>query len=232
MEIIQSALDSIDYKINIDSSIYYNSEGIIVPRVTDILSKTIHVDALMTWANRLGFRKLVYEEELNKAANIGSTAHSAIEEFLRNRILTDNVCFKGFKKWFDMISSKCVVEIVGIEDQLVCQYFGGTYDLLIRINGKVYLVDFKTSNYVGYKYFLQLSAYRYMLYYQKGINIDGCIILQLNKKYPNFSEYVLDFSIPEHYMFIESCIQCFLSLTYAYYNTKHIEEMFNNINFC
>ena len=64
---------------------YYNSKGIQVPRVTEILSRMIHNDSLMYWANSLGFKGLKYRDELNRAANIGTVAHSAIENFLKKK---------------------------------------------------------------------------------------------------------------------------------------------------
>ena len=59
------------------------------------------------------------------------------------------------------------VDIIGQEESLISPYYAGTYDLLVNINGDPYLVDFKTSNHVGYKYFMQIAAYRYLLYTQK-----------------------------------------------------------------
>ena len=76
---------------------------------------------------------------------------------------------------------------------MVCEWFGGTYDLLLKINGCLFLVDFKTSNHVTYKYYMQLAAYSYMLK-QQGIYISGVIILQLAKTSPRYNEFVLDFS--------------------------------------
>ena len=56
----------------------------------------------------------------------------------------------------------------------------------MRINGKIYLIDFKTSNHVTYKYYLQLAAYSKVLREKENINIDGVIILQLNKYQPKY----------------------------------------------
>lgn len=231
---VEDLLKRIDYDIKIDSSIYYFNNK-IVPRVTDILSKTIHEDYLMKWANSLGFRRLSYVEELNKAALCGTIAHNAIEQYLQQKEEFDpnkhenNTPFQSFLLWWEDITRSNDIEIVGQEEQLTCEWFGGTYDLLLKINGKTYLVDFKTSNHVSYKYFLQLAAYRYMLYRSKGINIDGCLILQLGKQEIMFKEYVLDFSNTEHYYFIEQCAQAFMSLVYAYYNTFHVKELYKTI---
>ena len=39
-----------------------------------------------------------------------------------------------------------------MEETITCPYFGGTYDFLVEINGRNWLIDFKTSNHIGYKY--------------------------------------------------------------------------------
>ena len=95
----------------------------------------------------------------------------------------------AFKEWWHGINECHRVKVLGQEQSLFCEYFAGTYDLLISIDDKPYLIDFKTSNHVGYKYFMQLAAYRYLLYSQKNINVEGCIILQFDKQGNFIKEY-------------------------------------------
>ena len=72
-------LDSMP-EIKVESNYTYN--GIIVPRVTKILSKCIHSDSLMYWANSLGFKRQSYRKTLDEAANIGTHTHENIDNFL------------------------------------------------------------------------------------------------------------------------------------------------------
>lgn len=212
--------------------VYRNANGDFVPRVTEILSTMIHSDALMYWANSLGFKGLGYRATLNAAAKIGTAAHKAIEEFLNNRLKTnDNIPFLGFLMWYNILTEEqgLDVKIIYIEHKIVCNWFGGTIDSLMSINGKLYLVDFKTSNNVTYKYFLQLAAYRFMLRVVEGINVDGVIVLQLNKDNPGFNEYILDFNNVDHFNFIDHCERTFLSLVYGFVNIKYSEMLYNNI---
>jgi hypothetical protein len=88
------------------------------------------------------------------------------------------------------------------------------------------MVDFKTSNHVGYKYFMQLAAYRYLIYIKKNINLEGCLILQFDKEEPNFTEYPLTFSNPDEYEFIENCYRAFMGVVYSYYNAKLCQRQF------
>ena len=212
--------------------IYRNASGNFVPRVTEIISTMIHSDALMYWANSLGFKGLGYRATLNAAAKIGSAAHKAIENFLNEKIKTNNnIPFLGFLMWYNILTEDrgFDVNVIYTEHPIVCNWFGGTIDCLLSINGKMYLVDFKTSNHVTYKYFLQLAAYKFMLRSVEGINIDGVIVLQLNKEEPGFNEYILDFRIADHLSFIDHCERTFISLLYGFVNIKYSEMLFNNI---
>lgn len=207
----------------------YEYLGVQVPSVTTIISKCIHEDYLMNWANYLGFKRIKYRDELNRSANIGTIGHNAIEKFLSDNIECDNIPLKGFMIWWDMLISNHTVKILGMEERLTLPYCGGTYDLLLDIDGRIFLVDLKTSNHMSYKYFIQLAAYRHILYKAKGINIDGCLILRLDKERAGFKEQALDFSINEHYQFIEQCAFTFISMVLSYYNIAKTEKQWKII---
>lgn len=238
---INKLLKELDYKVEDDSPYIY--EDFCVPRVSHILSDMIHEEFLDKWIYSLAFYKRKnYINEREKAAFIGTLSHNAIEQFLlenldmseinqlniqdKNKVMN---CLESFIKWYSDISPFNNINIISIEKELVCPYYGGTCDLLININGKLYLGDFKTSNRIGYKYFLQLAAYKYVLEYYYGYKIDGCIILQLDKSTIAYNEYTLIFDNIDHKKFIDMCTECFLSLTYAYYNRKRVENEFKRI---
>ena len=233
MNLISQALDSINFSILTDTkNVNYLDDGIPVPRVTEILSKMIHRDSLMYWANSLGFRGLRYKDVLNNAANIGTMAHSAIEKFLKEKLKTnDNIPFLGFLAWYNIVTQDIglPIEVLLVEHKLTCKWFGGTMDALLKIGDKIYLVDFKTSNHVTFNYFLQLAAYRFMLKLRENIDIDGVIVLQLDKEEPGFNEYLLNFSIEQHSSFMAHCEETFLSLVYAYYNVEYAENLYKSI---
>lgn len=211
---------------------YINSLGIRVPRVTEILSRMIHNDGLMYWANSLGFKGIKYRDALNQAAKAGTECHSLIERFLKEKFQdSSNIPFQGFLSWYDIITKDAglPIEAIYVERKLVCNWFGGTLDALLKIGEGKYLTDFKTSNHVTFNYFLQLAAYRFMLRIIEGIIIDGVIVLQLDKEEVGFKEFVLDFSNPDHLNFINQCENTFLSLVYAFYNLEEVRINFNSI---
>lgn len=206
----------------------YHINGRGIPSVTELLS-FIDSEGLIGWANRIGRQGLDNKEVANKAAEFGTMVHESIEKYLKKKETINNVCLEAFKEWWSGINSCHRIRILGQEQSLSCEYFAGTYDLLITIDDKPYLIDFKTSNHVGYKYFMQLAAYRYLLYTQKDINIEGCIVLQFDKAEPKYREFNLNFSDPYDYEFIENCHRSFMGLVYTYYNVKLCQRQFGQL---
>ena len=230
--------------INSDKSLVqetpYMYEGNYVPRVTTILSSMLHEDHLMGWSNYLGWKRMDYKATLQEAASKGTYVHNFIENKIKENqdpvmdLVPENIkhevetAYASFISWWDIIS-KNNVKILMQEFPLVCPYFGGTLDILLEINGKVYLMDFKTSNHVSYKYFLQLSAYKYILEDYHGIKVDGVGVIMFNKKEIAFSEYILDFENNWDAEFMNVCINTFFGLVYSYYGRLRCENMFKEV---
>ena len=60
----------------------------------------------------------------------------------------------------------------------------------------------------------------------KGIDIDGCIILQLNKTSVKYTEYGLDFSNPDDLNYINMCEKAFLELAMLYHQIHFVKELY------
>lgn len=209
----------------------YVYNGRNVPRATEIISKCIHEDSIVSWSNNLGFRRKKYKDVLNYSADYGTKVHYGIECYLKNKPIDDNtpsIPLEAFRLWWKMINQNNTVEILGQEVKLVCKYYGGTYDLLIKINNKIFLVDFKTSNHITYKYYIQLASYNRILRDIHGIQIDGFIILQLDKNKPIFREYVLDLDKEDHRQYLGYCERTFMSMVYTYYHIYYLEKRFKD----
>ena len=221
----------------------YTYNGMPVPRVSDILSKTIHEDYLLGWANSLGFRHKNYKDEQEKACCTGTHTHEFIEDYLRHgTVITDFSDFvepykftiynayNSFMAWWKMMHDNGhELKVLAIEKRLTCPFVGGTLDLLLEIDGRKFIVDFKTSNHMTYKYFLQLAAYQYMIEGYEGIEIDGGVfVLWLDKKQIRYIDYVLDFTIADHVAMINHCKETFVSLLYAYYNLGKAKDMYQS----
>lgn len=231
---------------------YYTFNDKVVPRTTAILSSMLHEQSLMAWSNHLGlYQRKEYQQFMDLVADIGTYTHKSIEIYLsyfnqKGIIDPDSVLdnmdipftmynyvesgLYGFVAWLNKV---CIdhksVKVISTEMPIVCQYFGGTVDLLMDIDGEIYLIDFKTSNHVSYEHFLQLSAYRYMLITQYDIVPSKCMILQLNKKMPKYTQYVLDVShYGPDYTFINTCQEQIISLSKDFVRRQYIENDFMN----
>lgn len=163
---------------------YRVADGTKVPSVTTILGRFKDSGALMKWAYTTGREHGRLEalgkeaptslyEVSGKAADIGTAAHSMVEEYI-NGFDPENAddflalepesrekarnAFGMYQSW----ASQSKLEIIAQEVGLVSERyrFGGTLDAIGVIDGVLCLVDWKTSNGVYSDYLLQLAAYR------------------------------------------------------------------------
>lgn len=232
-------------QIEVESRDTYKVDGKRVPRVTEVLSAMLHEDGLMNWANSLGWRRISYKAFMKDASDKGTYSHLAIEKYLRNgsvdllkdlQIPNERVlqvvqcCMDGFFQWWKELHTKYKkIEIVYLEETMIHQYFGGTCDCLLKLDGKYWLIDFKTSNHMNFNYALQLSAYRFLLRELKGIEISGATVLKLSKTDGHYDEYALNFEFKDHVEFVTNCEQLFLILVAAYKMRLYCNEEYHKI---
>ena len=152
---------------------YRNKYGDILPSVTSIIGKHIAIPQLVPWAFGLGKRGKCLEKDGGKKRRIGSIFHFGAHGFLDGFKCDFSLCAKdevecaeemmeGFKKWW----WKSGLDRIHCELQLASDKhgFGGTVDLIARDKqGRLVLVDFKTSSSLKPQYELQMAGYK-MLY--------------------------------------------------------------------
>lgn len=150
----------------------YHLNGLEVPSVTTVM-KPLSND----------FYSTVDPEVLNRAASRGTAIHNAAENYAKFGI--EDVppayagYFDGFRQWWDDAKP----EILATEHKLYHKIlrYAGTADLLCIINGKLTLVDYKTSAQVNTKLCaIQLEAYDRALE-SHGIKVEDRLILHLSK---------------------------------------------------
>lgn len=154
--------------------------------VTTILGQTLSKD-LMAWAVGCAMEYLTdklpvvtaddlleaareYERRRDSGASTGTDAHAMVEAFLKgNQALNAKSqeasnAFNAYVEWHKKVQP----EIVNVEEVVYSEEFNyaGTYDAMLKINGRVYLTDLKTTNVsrkapngVYAEYFIQLGAY-------------------------------------------------------------------------
>lgn len=147
---------------------YKTTDGTPVPGVTTILNLQAK-PALLNWAWECGMKGEDYRKVKDTAASIGSIAHWLIELHLTRKTpdtsefspadmsKAENAMIK-FLSWWD--SSGFV--FAKSEEQLVSDTlrYGGTLDIVaLDPDGKVCLIDLKTSKGIYSEYWQQVAAY-------------------------------------------------------------------------
>ena len=207
----------------------YTFDGHCVPRATTILSSTLSNEAIVFWANNLGFKGIGYRQELNRLAAIGTLTHNQIEEYLGKGIYPEEPTpsFESFLQWWEKVNRLGKnVSVVCMEKKMACPWYGGTMDMLLDIEGFKLLVDFKTSSSVSYRYILQLTAYKNLMEVNGLGSPNGILVLQLPRDGSGYKEYSYSYRIPEHAEFLNHAEENFFQLVKSYWYTKIGEDMF------
>ena len=148
---------------------YPLKDGTDVPGASTIAKIGEDTSGLIHWAWKLGMEGQDYRKVRDKAADIGTVAHFMIECFLHNHepdlaefssadIEKANIAFGNFRKWWDEEG----FTVIEPEVQLVSEdyLFGGTIDAPSRDrDGKIVLLDWKTSKAIVGAHKVQLAGY-------------------------------------------------------------------------
>ena len=139
------------------------------------------------------------------AGNRGSKVHQALEfyenngsikmndEFLNERGVPEELTVEEWEciMAFDLWHKETNPELLMNEDVVLNEEHGyaGTLDRLYKINGEIWVVDFKTSQYIWPEHEIQVSSYKHAV---KNHKVDKQAVLQLgykrNKKGYKFTE--------------------------------------------
>ena len=156
----------------------YRLDDMVVPSVTTLM-KPLSED----------YYQGISTEVLTMAAARGTAVHNAIENYVRFGIEDIDPQYEGyltaFKKWWGLRKP----EVIATEQKVYHKIlrYAGTADLLAVINGRLTMVDFKTSAQVNTKLCdVQLEGYD-RAFESHGIKVEDRLILHL-KRTEDFSE--------------------------------------------
>lgn len=173
----------IDQLVRVDSPsgrVYQTPSGRSYPSVTSVLG-ILGKAEIHAWRARVG------EEEANRisarAARRGTAIHSLCEDYLLNKEVKpgpfDLESFKSISPYLDKINN-----IHCLETKLYSDYLqvAGTVDCIAEYEGKLSIIDFKTSKRVKTRddihgYFMQTAAYAVMFEERTGIPVGRLVIL-------------------------------------------------------
>lgn len=184
IEVLEEKLEKKPIKIELRLA-----DGTKVPGATTITSQ-LNMPYLLKWANKLGLQGIEYDSYMKGQANVGKLFHSILESYYSKTELpivgynpmeiaeAEHMFFNKYKIWE---SNKEVESIFG-EKELVSETYkyGGVVDFYGKIDGKYYLIDFKTSKKVYNSTLLQLSSYVQLLR-ENNYQVDYAMILNVPK---------------------------------------------------
>jgi len=177
------------------------ADGTRVPSVTTVIGRYKDSGALIGWAHKQGLAGVPLHEARDRAADIGSAVHAALEvelsggdpraallaytphthegpdaDFLRKC----ERAYSAFRKWWEQSR----LEVLATEVPLVSERWavGGTLDAILREpDGALALGDWKTSKGVYLDHPVQLAAYARIWEETRGDHIASAHLMRFSK---------------------------------------------------
>ena len=183
-------LPSLDFDLKAETTdsgrLYATPTGEKYKSITTVLGN-YNKQAIMEWRDRVG------AEEANKistkAANRGTKVHKICEDYINNEIpeLKMQMMMPDLKELFFKIKPIIDEKLGDVYSQEQALYshklrIAGRVDLIGMWNGKLSVIDFKTSNKQKEEeniqnYFMQCTAYALMFSELTGMWIDDIVVL-------------------------------------------------------
>ena len=182
-----------DHKqVTLPDSRYYRRNGQYYPSVTYVLGYYPKGKFFEDWLKKVGYAS---EYIVKKAAEEGTLVHELVESYLNGEELhflnsygspqyNPDVwqMFLHFVEFWEIYNPKLIeTEVHLFSDDLKV---AGTCDLICEIDGKLWLIDLKTSNHIQPTYEIQVAVYGqcYKECYGKDIDNYGILWLKSSKR--------------------------------------------------
>ena len=204
-------LPQLQFDLNAETTdsgrLYTTPEGNKYKSITTVLSN-YNKKAIYEW------RQAVGEEYANivsrKAASRGTKVHKICEDYINNEIseLKMQMLMPDMKELFFKIKpdiDECVGKVYAQEQALYSDKYriAGRVDLIAEWNGKLSVIDFKTSTKQKdeediQNYFMQCTAYALMFAERTGIWIDDIVVVIATEEGPAqiFEKQIHDYRQP------------------------------------
>ena len=207
-----------EYRLDYDDKAHsYKVDDVKIPSVTRIIDACFPKN-LTDWALNVGEEE--YRRVIDEALKIGNDTHQWIEYYIDNHrtwepsflrkctnLSESHHIFKpvkAFLGWTEKYEPKWIYT----ERKIYCDKhkYAGTVDAVAKINGRVCVIDFKTSKKIYKPYHLQVTAYA-----QAIKRIDGLrqwplgMILRLDKETGLYQQKV--FEPKDHFKTFIKCME-------------------------
>ena len=187
-----------EYDLEYDDKAHsYKVEGVKVPSVTRVVDGCFPKD-LTHWALSIGQEE--YDKVINDALEIGNDTHQWIEHYIKyGHACTEpeDYISKSVNAFLDW-TTEYNPEWVDAERKVYCDKYkyAGTVDAVANINGRIVVIDFKTSKKIYKPYHLQVTAYAQAIKRMDGLRRWPLgMILRLDKETGDFEQKVFE---PKH----------------------------------
>ena len=183
-------LPSLDYDLKSETTdsgrIYITPEGKRYKSITTVLGSEPK-PGIEQWVQRVGLEEA--EKIKRKAADRGSKLHKLCEDYINNDVTSFQMTklMPDLKENFIKIRKHIDENVGKVYAQEQALYsdklkIAGRVDLICEWNGKLSIVDFKTSTKIKQEewienYFLQCTAYSLMFAERTGMWIDDIVVL-------------------------------------------------------
>jgi genome maintenance exonuclease 1 len=204
-------LPQLQFDLNAETTdsgrLYTTPEGNKYKSITTVLSN-YNKKAIYEW------RQAVGEEQANKvsrkAASRGTKVHKICEDYINNEIseMKMQMLMPDMKELFFKIKpdiDECVGKVYAQEQALYSDKYriAGRVDLIAEWDGKLSVIDFKTSTKQKdeediQNYFMQCTAYALMFAERTGIWIDDIVVVIATEEGPAqiFEKQIHDYRQP------------------------------------
>ena len=184
-----------EYDLEYDDKAHsYKVEGVKVPSVTRVVDGCFPKD-LTHWALSIGQEE--YDKVISEALEIGNDTHQWIEDYINyGHACTEpeDYISKSVNAFLDW-TTEYNPEWVDAERKVYCDKYkyAGTVDAVAKINGRIVVIDFKTSKKIYKPYHLQVTAYAQAIKRMDGLRRWPLgIILRLDKETGKFEQKVFE----------------------------------------
>lgn len=171
----------------------YYHDGARVPSVTTILGRVKESGGLIGWAWKMGRDGVSLDDARKGTADVGSCVHDLIEAHLhdddaapiRARYAAEGVdlalvdeAFGAYLRWRE----ESRLTVIATEVALTVPGWGGTVDAMARDpEGRLWVLDWKSSNAVYVDMLAQIAAYALLWTVARGEAVHGGRLLRVSK---------------------------------------------------
>ncbi len=185
----------------LDRRVYKRGEGVYYPSVTTILQYMPKNKFFESWMKDVGHNADLI---MRRAGKQGTQVHEAAEKLVLGEEISwmddygnakySQIVWEMILKFADFWRTH-KPELISAEDFVWSDEhkYAGTADLVVKMNGEVWLLDIKTSNSVHKSFDLQLASYAKALEESKGVKIQrtGIIWLKAQSRGPSKQKKVI-----------------------------------------